>query len=120
MHACATIRTSRATPFSRRQVRASAAAAPAKLAAMAPLGTRLLVKPEESTGVTSGGLVLPGSAKDESAAVVFGEVIAAGPDAKGAGAGEKVIFAKFSCTEVEFEGQPLFFVEDKSILATLE
>lgn len=121
MRTCATFRKAPATHLSRRrQVRASAAAAPTKLSAMAPLGTRLLVKPEESTGVTTGGLVLPGSAKDESAGVVFGEVIAVGPDAKGAGAGDKVIFAKFSCTEVQFEGEPVFFVEDKSILATLE
>lgn len=104
----------------RRLVRASAAAAPAGVGSLSPLGTRLLVRPEESSGVTESGLVLAGTARDETASVLFGEVIAAGPEAKCASAGSKVMFAKFSCTEVEYEGDKLFFVEDKSILATIE
>ncbi|MBN1263860.1 MAG: co-chaperone GroES [Anaerolineales bacterium] len=91
-----------------------------------PLGDRLVVKPIEQDELTPGGIVLPETAKEKPQK---GEVIAAGPGAcNDAGerialevsVGDKVLFAKYSGTEVKMESDKYLILRESDILAVFE
>ena len=76
-----------------------------------PLGNRLVVEPVEEDEVTAGGIVLPETAKEKPQK---GSVLAAGPgDRDDSGnripmdvsVGDKVLYAKYSGTEVKVDGK---------------
>jgi len=88
-----------------------------------PLADRVMVKKLEAEEKTAGGIVLPDTAKEKPQQ---GEVLAVGPgklDEKGTRQpmevkiGDKVLFAKYSGTEVKIEGTEYLILAERDILA---
>jgi chaperonin GroES len=87
---------------------------------MAPLGDRLLVKPREAEQVTSGGILLAGSAKQALADALVGTVVAVGDDVDlDVKKGDAVLFSKYSSSDVAVADGEVCFVAQRSILAKL-
>jgi chaperonin GroES len=93
--------------------------------AFTPLHDRVLVRRIESDEKTTGGLIIPESAKEKPAE---GEVIACGAGArKDSGeliamdvkAGDKVLFGKWSGTEVKIDGEDLLIMKESDILGIM-
>ncbi|MFZ5768604.1 MAG: co-chaperone GroES [Bacillota bacterium] len=88
-----------------------------------PLADRVVVKPITQEERTKGGIVLPDTAKDKPQE---GEVVAVGPgrildngnrvemEVK---VGDRVIFSKYSGTEVKIEGEEYLIMRESDILA---
>ena len=74
-----------------------------------PLGKRVLIKQVEQEEVTKSGIVLPGTASKEKP--ITGEVLAVGKEVEDVKAGDKVIFEKYSGTEVK-DGDNSFLILD--------
>lgn len=83
-----------------------------------PLGKRVLIKQVEQEEVTKSGIVLPGTASKEKP--ITGEVLAVGKDVEEVKAGDKVIFEKYTGTEVK-DGDDSFLILDiENVLAITE
>ena len=88
-----------------------------------PLDDRIVVKPIKREEVTKGGIILPDTAKEKPQE---GEVIAVGPgkltedgnkiemDLK---KGDKVMYAKFSGTEIKLDDEELLIMRESDVLA---
>jgi len=85
-----------------------------------PLGKRILAKKiEEESRTTSGGIVLPESAKSDM--VVRAKVIAVGTDVKfTVKKGNEILVSSFAGTEIEVEGDKLLLVKETDVLAIIE
>jgi chaperonin GroES len=90
-----------------------------------PLGDRVLVKRVEEEQKTKGGIIIPDTAKEKPQE---GEVIAAGPGARDESgklvplelkAGDRVLFGKWSGTEVKIDGEDLLIMKESDVLGTL-
>jgi len=90
-----------------------------------PLADRIVVKPAEAEEKTKGGLYLPDTAKEKP---VWGEVIAAGPgktsdDGKKipmeVKVGDKVLYGKYSGTEITIDGQEVLIMRESDIFAIM-
>ena len=91
-----------------------------------PLHDRIIVKRLQETEKTAGGLYIPDTAKEKP---VEGKVIAVGsgkilddgtvrkPDVK---AGDKVLFAKYSGSEVKIDGEEHLILREDDLLAVVE
>lgn len=79
-----------------------------------PLADRIIIKRLEAEEKTASGIVLPDSAKEKPEQ---GEVIACGKDVKEVEKGDKVIFGKFSLTEVKVEGKEYSVIKEEDVLA---
>ncbi|WP_238365807.1 co-chaperone GroES [Mesobacterium pallidum] len=93
--------------------------------AFKPLHDRVLVRRVESEEKTKGGLIIPESAKEKPAE---GEIVACGEGArKDSGeliemavkAGDRVLFGKWSGTEVSIEGEELLIMKESDILGVI-
>lgn len=93
--------------------------------AFTPLHDRVLVRRVQSDEKTKGGLIIPDSAKEKPAE---GEVIATGEGArKDSGeliapsvkAGDRVLFGKWSGTEVTIDGEELLIMKESDILGVI-
>jgi len=93
--------------------------------AFTPLHDRVLVRRTEGEEKTAGGLIIPDSAKEKPAE---GEVVAVGEGArKDSGeliamavkAGDRVLFGKWSGTEVTVDGEELLIMKESDILGIL-
>ena len=91
-----------------------------------PLADRLVVKPLEDEEVTPSGIVLPETAKEKPQR---GEVLAVGPGARNddgehvamdVSVKDKVLFAKYSGTEIKIEDEKVLILRESDILAILE
>lgn len=91
-----------------------------------PLHDRILVKRLEEEEKTAGGLYIPDTAKEKP---IQGKVIAVGAGKRdkegkaipvGVKAGEKVLFSKYSGTEVKIEGEEHLIMREDDILAVIE
>jgi chaperonin GroES len=91
-----------------------------------PLHDRVLVRRLEEEEKTSGGIIIPDTAKEKP---MQGEVIAVGPgarDEKGnrvpleVKPGDRVLFGKWSGTEVKIDGQELLIMKESDILGIVE
>jgi chaperonin GroES len=91
-----------------------------------PLADRLVVEPIEQEEVTAGGIILPETAKEKPQQ---GKVIAAGPGrtdddgeriAMEVKVGDKVLYAKYSGTEIKMDGKKLLILRESDILAIVE
>ena len=94
--------------------------------AFKPLHDRVLVRRVESEETTSGGLIIPDSAKEKPQE---GEVVAVGAGTRDddgdrieldVKAGDRVLFGKWSGTEVTIEGDDLLIMKESDILGILE
>ena len=90
-----------------------------------PLHDRVLVRRIEGEEKTAGGLIIPESAKEKPAE---GEIISAGEGARkdngelipmAVKAGDKVLFGKWSGTEVTIDGEELLIMKESDILGLL-
>ena len=88
-----------------------------------PLDDRILVKPLEAEEKTAGGIIIPDNAKEKPQK---GEVIAAGPGKmsdKGERItmslkkGEKILYGKYSGTEITVEGDDYLIMRESDVLA---
>jgi len=91
-----------------------------------PLHDRVVVRRIEEDDRTPGGIIIPDTAKEKPQQ---GEVIAVGPgarDEKGVlqpldvKAGERVLFGKWSGSEVKIDGEELLIMKESDILGVLE
>ena len=91
-----------------------------------PLHDRILVKRVEEETKTAGGLFIPETAKEKPQR---GEVVAAGNGKKTEGGkvlpldvkvGDKVLFGKYSGTEVKVDGEDFLMMREDDILAVVE
>jgi len=90
-----------------------------------PLEDRVILKPMEAEQKTAGGIIIPDNAKEKPQK---GEVIATGPgktNEKGAKIemtlkkGDKVLYGKYSGTEITIEGQDYLIVRESDVLAII-
>jgi chaperonin GroES len=84
-----------------------------------PLGARVLVRPLEEESRTSSGLFIPDTAKEKSQT---GEVVAVGDeeDVIKVKVGQKVLFPKYTGTDINLDGADHIIMESDDILAVLE
>ena len=94
--------------------------------AFTPLHDRVLVRRVESDEKTKGGLIIPDSAKEKPAE---GEVVAVGAGAKDddgdripidVKAGDRILFGKWSGTEITLDGEELLIMKESDILGIIE
>ena len=90
-----------------------------------PLHDRLLARRLEGEEKTAGGIIIPDTAKEKP---MEGEVIAAGPGARNeAGAlvpldvkaGDRILFGKWSGTEVKLNGEDLLIMKESDIMGII-
>ncbi|HEY9568358.1 MAG TPA: co-chaperone GroES [Thalassobaculum sp.] len=91
-----------------------------------PLHDRVVVRRIEADQKTAGGIIIPDTAKEKPQE---GEVLAVGPGARDeAGkiqaldvkAGDRVLFGKWSGTEVKLDGEDLLIMKESDIMGVLE
>ena len=91
-----------------------------------PLHDRVLIRRVEGEEKTAGGIIIPDTAKEKP---MEGEVVAVGPGARGEDgkiqaldvkAGDRVLFGKWSGTEVKIDGEDLLIMKESDILGVLE
>jgi chaperonin GroES len=94
--------------------------------AFKPLHDRVLVRRIESDEKTSGGLIIPDSAKEKPQE---GEVVSVGEGARkdsgelipmAVSAGDRILFGKWSGTEVKLDGEELLIMKESDILGVLD
>ena len=94
--------------------------------ALTPLHDRVLVKRTEGEEKTSGGLYIPESAKEKPSE---GEVVSVGEGARkdngeliapAVKAGDRVLFGKWSGTEVTVDGQEMLMMKESDIMGIIE
>lgn len=90
-----------------------------------PLFDRVVIKRMEEEKMSAGGIVIPDSATEKP---IKGEVIAVGPGkaldngshrAPSVKAGDKVLFGKYSGTEIKLDGTEYLVVKEEDIFAVL-
>jgi chaperonin GroES len=90
-----------------------------------PLHDRVLVRRVEAEEKTAGGIIIPDSAKEKPAE---GEVVAVGAGNKAEDgkvtpldvkAGDKILFGKWSGTEVKLDGEDLLIMKESDILGII-
>jgi chaperonin GroES len=93
--------------------------------AFRPLGDRVLVKRVEEESKTKGGIIIPDTAKEKPQE---GEVVAVGPgvrdeDGKHVAlelkAGDRILFGKWSGSEVKIDGEDLIIMKESDVLGVL-
>ncbi|MGC1504105.1 MAG: co-chaperone GroES [Sulfitobacter sp.] len=93
--------------------------------ALKPLHDRVLVKRTESEEKTSGGLIIPESAKEKPSE---GEVVSVGDGARkdngeliapAVKAGDKILFGKWSGTEVTVDGEEMLMMKESDIMGII-
>ena len=94
--------------------------------AFTPLHDRVLVRRVQSDEKTKGGLIIPDTAKEKPAE---GEVVAVGAGAKDdegdriamdVKAGDRILFGKWSGTEITLNGEELLIMKESDIMGVLE
>ncbi len=90
--------------------------------AFRPLGDRVLVKRVEEESKTKGGIIIPDTAKEKPQE---GEVLSVGPGARDESGkriepdvkvGDRILFGKWSGTEVKIDGEDLIIMKESDIL----
>lgn len=91
-----------------------------------PLHDRVVVRRIEQEEKTKGGIIIPDTAKEKPQE---GQVVAAGPGARGEDgkvvpldvkAGDRVLFGKWSGTEVKIDGEELLIMKESDLLGIVE
>lgn len=90
-----------------------------------PLGDRLILRPLEQEEKTKGGVILPDTAKEkpqqgEVLAVGSGRILDNGQKVPmEVKVGDKVLYGKYSGTEIKLEGEEYLILSEKDVLAVL-
>jgi len=91
-----------------------------------PLHDRVLLRRVEQEAKTAGGILIPDTAQEKP---MEGEVIAVGPGARGddgkvqpleVKAGDRVLFGKWSGTEIKIDGEEPMIMKESDIMGLLE
>ena len=91
-----------------------------------PLHDRVLIQPVEQDTKTKGGIIIPDTAKEKP---VEGKVIAVGPGARDENGklrpldvkvGDRVLYGKWSGTEVKVDGEDVLIVKESDIMGVIE
>ena len=91
-----------------------------------PLHDRVLVRRLEQEEKTAGGIIIPDTAKEKP---MEGEVIAVGAGSRGEDgklhpldvrAGDRILFGKWSGSEVKIDGQELIIMKESDVLGIIE
>ena len=91
-----------------------------------PLHDRVVIRRVEAEEKTLGGIIIPDTAKEKP---MEGEVVAVGPGARGEDgklqaldvkAGDRVLFGKWSGTEVKLDGEDLIIMKESDIMGILD
>ena len=91
-----------------------------------PLHDRVVVRRVDSDEKTAGGIIIPDSAKEKP---MQGEVVAVGPGARDeqgnlapldVKAGDKILFGKWSGTEITLDGEELLIMKESDILGIID
>ena len=91
-----------------------------------PLHDRIVVKRINAEEKTAGGIIIPDTAKEKP---MEGEVVAVGPGARNeqgaivaldVKAGDRVLFGKWSGTEVKLDGEELLIMKESDIMGIIE
>ena len=91
-----------------------------------PLHDRVLLRRVEQEAKTTGGIIIPDTAQEKP---MEGEVIAVGPGARGddgkvqpldVKTGDRVLFGKWSGTEIKIDGEELMIMKESDIMGLLE
>jgi chaperonin GroES len=91
-----------------------------------PLHDRVLLRRVEQEEKTAGGIIIPDTAKEKPQE---GEVLAVGPGTRGEDgklhpldvkAGDRVLFGKWSGTEVKIDGEELIIMKESDVMGILE
>tara|TARA_B100000989_G_scaffold270374_1_gene226435 strand:- start:236 stop:523 length:288 start_codon:yes stop_codon:yes gene_type:complete len=91
-----------------------------------PLHDRLLIRPLDAEEKTAGGIIIPDTAKEKP---MEGEVVAAGSGTKGEDGkitpldvkkGNRVLYGKWSGTEVKVDGEDLLIVRETDVMGIIE
>ena len=94
--------------------------------AIKPLGDRILVKPVEQEEEKVGGIIIPDTAKEKPQEA---EVIAIGPgkvlesgerQAMSVSVGDKILYGKYSGTEIKYEDEDYLIMREDDVLAIIE
>jgi len=95
------------------------------MASLKPLADRIVVKPSKAEEKTKGGIIVPDTAKEKP---VWGEVIAIGPGrtsddgkliAPEVKIGDRVLYGKYSGTEVTIDGEELLIMRESDVFAIM-
>jgi chaperonin GroES len=91
-----------------------------------PLHDRVLVRRLAEETKTAGGIIIPDTAQEKP---MEGEIVAAGPGARGddgklhpldVKAGDRVLFGKWSGTEVKIDGEELMIMKESDIMGVID
>lgn len=91
-----------------------------------PLHDRILVRRVDAEEKTAGGIIIPDTVKEKPQE---GEVVAVGPGARDESgkrikpavkAGERILFAKWSGTEIALDGKDLLIMKESDVLGIIE
>jgi chaperonin GroES len=91
-----------------------------------PLHDRVVVRRLDAEEKTAGGIIIPDTAKEKP---MEGEVIAVGPGARNeqgqivaldVKAGDRILFGKWSGTEVKLDGEELLIMKESDIMGIIE
>ena len=91
-----------------------------------PLHDRVLIRRVEAEEKTAGGIIIPDTAKEKP---MEGEVVAVGPGARDENgkvqplevkAGDRILFGKWSGTEVKMDGEELLIMKESDIMGIIE
>ena len=94
--------------------------------AFRPLHDRVLVRRIEQSEKTAGGIIIPDTAKEKP---MEGEIVAVGPGARGEDGklhpldvkkGDRILFGKWSGTEVKIDGEDLLIMKESDIMGVIE
>jgi chaperonin GroES len=94
--------------------------------AFRPLGDRVLVRRVKEEEKTKGGIIIPDTAKEKPQE---GEIVAVGPGARDESGkvqpldvkvGDRILFGKWSGTEVSISGEDLLIMKESDVLGVLE
>ena len=94
--------------------------------AFRPLHDRVVIRRVEAEEKTVGGIIIPDTAKEKP---MEGEVVAVGPGARGEDgkiqpldvkSGDRVLFGKWSGTEVKLDGEDLIIMKESDIMGIIE
>ena len=89
-----------------------------------PLSDRVAIKPMEETETMKGGLYIPDTAKEKP---IQGDVVAVGPGRREKNelvpmelkVGDRVVYGKYSGTQVELEGEEIILIKESDVIAKL-
>jgi chaperonin GroES len=91
-----------------------------------PLQDRVLIRRIEGETKTSGGIIIPDTAKEKP---MEGEIVAVGPGARGEDgrlhpldvqSGDRVLFGKWSGTEIKLDGEDLIIMKESDIMGVID